>query len=267
MIRWLMMLACVALCADTIEEKRKSCIQGSEEKEDTYLISEFNQELRRLRAELQLSYLELHDVHAHGGDVQGGLDSVNEIRQEIWALEDHWRRLCIEEMEKGAEEYGLFDQEDSTVAQLVMEYGAPDYLYVIPPELMKQKISLHSGVAIPRQSWSALLEVILSQSGIGIKQINPLVRQLFSYKQDLMGVRSILNQRQDLTLYPAHERVVFIFSPRSEDIKSVFYFFERFRDPKRTYIHQVGNKVALVVRKWKSYWRSMMRSGKKVSNA
>ncbi len=249
MIRWILLCAVsVHLFAETIEEKRAACLKKHEETADqgTAFLKDLNGELERLRADLKQAYREAERAYSLGGDVKDWLDEVNHLRLDVAALEDHWRRLNVEEAERGEEGYGLWDQEESTLGQLVMEYGAPDYLYVIPPEVMNQKISLHSMVPIPRPSWSELLEVILAQNGVGVKQMGPMVRQLYQFKQDLMATCDILAERKRLDHFPDHKRVLFVFSPKSEDIKSVFYFFERFRDPKRTYVHQVGNKVAIV---------------------
>ncbi|MBM3192115.1 MAG: type II secretion system protein GspD, partial [Chlamydiae bacterium] len=124
-----------------------------------------------------------------------------------------------------------------------------DYLYLIPPEILSMKFNLHSGVPIPRESWSELLEIILTQNGIGVKQLNPYARQLYLLKQDLLTVDIVANNVKDLKKVPANTRMIYVFSPAPEQAKSVGFFFERFRDPKRTFIYQVGLKVAIVAMK------------------
>src|SRR5690606_17153980 len=42
------------------------------------------------------------------------------------------------------------------------------------------------------------------------------------------------------------ERIAFVYSPAVENVKNAFYFLERFRDPKSTFIYQVGSKIAIV---------------------
>ena len=232
--------------AATIEEKRAALIDQGEKIEELPHLSELNSELDALRSELASVYSRAQTDFAAGVDMKDWLDEINRLRSEMSSLQEHWRRLSLDEAAKGEEGYGLWDQEESTIAQLVMEYGSADYLYIIPPDLMKQKISTHSSLPVPRRLWTDLLEVVLSQNGIGVKQLSPLVRQLYAYRQDLMAVKRIITSKALLDRFPPHERVMYVFSPLSEDIKSVFYFFERFRDPKRTYIHQVGNKVAIV---------------------
>ena len=106
------------------------------------------------------------------------------------------------ESKKGDEGYAFWDQDETTFSQLIMEYGSNDYLYVIPPEVLSMKLHLHSGIPIPRESWSDLLEVILTHNGIGVKQLNSYTRQLYLMKQDLIAVDHILNNRRDLALIP-----------------------------------------------------------------
>ncbi|MBI3211168.1 MAG: type II secretion system protein GspD, partial [Simkania negevensis] len=45
---------------------------------------------------------------------------------------------------------------------------------------------------------------------------------------------------------PPKSRVAYIFSPPPERLKGVSQFFERFRDPKMTFIYQVGIKIAMI---------------------
>jgi len=108
------------------------------------------------------------------------------------------------------------------------------------------KLHMHSDIPIPRESWNDLLEIILSHNGIGVKQLNPYTRQLYILKQDLVAVDQILNDPIDLNRVPPKTRVAYVFSPPPERIKGVSQFFERFRDPKMTFVYQVGYKIAII---------------------
>ncbi|MCP5492259.1 MAG: type II secretion system protein GspD [Chlamydiales bacterium] len=243
---WILLLVCQTVFGETIEEKRAAMNpQGASSSQTPYL-KEMNEELDRLRMEIQDAHRMAQADFEAGVDVKDWLGEIKALRADMSAIEERWRSQCLDEAEASEEGYGLWDQEETTIAQLVMEYGSLDYLYIIPPDLMSLKIQLHSSMPIPRRLWSELIEVILSQNGIGIKQLTPLVRQLYSYKNDLMAVQKIVSCPQRLKRLPPGERVLYVFSPPSEDIKSVFYFFERFRDAKRTYVHQVGGKIAIV---------------------
>ena len=203
-------------------------------------LENLNTELKTLRKELQGKYLQVKDLHAEGADgqkYQDLLQSVNILKVKIQDAEREWRQYSLDEAKKGEESYGFWDQEETTLPQLVMEYGASDYLYVIPPEMLSMKLNMHSSMPVPRESWSELLEIILAQNGIGVKQLNTYARQLYILKQDLIAVSAITSTVEDLQKVPSNSRMIFVFNPPPEQAKSVTYFFERFRDPKRTSIH------------------------------
>jgi general secretion pathway protein D len=191
-----------------------------------------------------VSHLAAED--AQEGAYQELLAEVNRIKYTVQNLENEWRGVALAENKQEEESYAFWDQEETTLSQLIMEYGANDYLYIIPPEMLTMKMNMHSGIPIPRESWTDLLEIILTQNGVGVKQLNAYARQLYMLKQDLLTVDIIANHPRDLQKLPPNTRMIYIFSPPPEQVKSVSFFFERFRDPKRTFIYQVGFKVAIV---------------------
>ena len=189
---------------------------------------------------------EYHKDGAGEEEYEDLLKDVNGLRHEIQDLEKEWHDLAVNEAKKEDEGYALWDQEETTLSQLIMEYGSSDYLYVIPPEVLSMKLHMHSDIPIPRESWNDLLEIVLSHNGIGVKQLNSYTRQLYILKQDLVAVDQILNNPRDLLRIPPKTRVAYVFSPPPERIKGVSQFFERFRDPKMTFVYQVGYKIAII---------------------
>ena len=241
-----------ALYGQTIEEKCADFVREEEERPLGHYLDRVNAQLKELRQTLQETYEKVNVYHDQGvpeGEYRELLTQVNQLRADIFNLEKKWRDLSVQASKQEAEGYGLWDQEETTLNQLILEYGSPDYLYVIPPEIFSMKLQLHSGIPIPRESWSALLEIILSQNGIGIKQLNPYTRQLYLFKQDLVAVDHILDKEADLLRVPPKARIAYIFSPPLERVKGVTLFFERFRDPKMTFVYQVGHKIAMIASK------------------
>lgn len=240
----------ISITAMEIEEKQKGVFASETKKEDLESsIQKINKQLKEYRAQLKAKYAQVEKLIQNEADEEHYeqlLEEVNQIKVIVKDLENEWRERALSEMKQDEEPYGFFDQEETNLSQLVMEYGASDYLYVIPPEMLSMKLNMHSSIPIPRESWSELLEIMLAQNGIGVKQLNPYARQLYILKQDLIAVDTIVNSLKDLKRVPAHSRMIYIFSPPPEQVKSVSYFFERFRDPKRTFVYQVGFKIAIV---------------------
>lgn len=242
------------LVSQTIAEKLVNSTSKSEEhaKHFDELLRDVNQKLVSLRTDLKSCYHQAQVLHSKGGseeEFHALLDQVNSIKQEIYSLEKKWYDEAINESKKEEEGYAFWDQEETTLAQLVMEYGALDYLFIVPPEMATLKLHMHSNIPIPRESWGDMLEIILAHHGIGVKKVNTYVRQLYILKQDPSAIQAIASSFQELQWIPDRTRLFYVFTPPVEQVKSSFQFFERFADAKQTFIYQVGPKIAIVAAK------------------
>ena len=245
-------LALAPLCSQTIEDKIAG--SGGVEGEPSgwemdQFLEEVNETISHLRMDLIEKMHEVEELSASGGseeEYRSMLEEVKEIRSEMVTLQERWRRTAVDESKREDEGYALFDQEETTLASLVMEYGAADFLYVVPHEMMNMKVAMHSNIPIPREAWSEALEIILSHNGVGVKQLNPYARQLYVYKQDPSAVAAIASTLEGIRHIQDHRRIFYVFSPPPEHGKSAYQFFERFSDSKSTYVYNVGGKVALI---------------------
>ena len=235
---------------------QKQALAQSKEANDSVEIDLFlqkvNEDLVNLRDQLAEHYAEVKELDlakASSEEYQTLLAKVNIVKQSIVDIENQWRGTVVGEAKKEDEGYALWDQEETTLAQLVMEYGAMDYLYIVPPEMANIKLNMHSSIPIPRESWSEMLEIVLSHNGVGVKKVNPYARQLYLLKQDPSVIQSFASKPEDLLWLPSQTRLFYVFSPPVEQVKSTFQFFERFADAKQTFVYQIGTKVALVTSK------------------
>ena len=240
--------------SQTIAEKMAS---GSPKTADSTgnfdgMLREINQQLTTLRTELSECYVQGKKLHLHQAkeeDYRALLTQVNDLKVQIHSLEKRWYDAAINEAKQEEEGYALWDQEETTLAQLVMEYGALDYLFIVPPEMAALKLNMHSNIPIPRESWGEMLEIILAHNGIGVKKVNTYVRQLYILKQDPSAIQAIASSLQQLQWIPDHTRLFYVFTPPVEQVRSSFQFFERFADAKQTFIYQIGPKIAIVALK------------------
>jgi general secretion pathway protein D len=210
---------------------------------------QFNESLSSLKGELKEKFEQVHLLAEQGAkekEYNDLLSGVKGTREKIRTLEEKWRKTSIEETARSDEPYAMWDVGETTLSQLIMEYGASDYLYVIPQELSGMKISLYSGIPLPHESWSEMIEMILAQNGVGVKKLNPFVKQLYILKLDPSGIEAIVAKESDLQLFNSHARIFFLLSPPAEQLKSIQSFFERFSDPKQAMIHAIGSKIAIV---------------------
>lgn len=257
MITRVILLSVLSMCsewqgmAQTISEKLEtlSVRDGNVEQSLDVMIQGINGQLVVLRKALDEQYGKVRLLQSQGAEeveYAGLLNQVNQTRSEIARLESQWRSAVVEESKRDEEGYALWDQEETTLTQLIMEFGASEYLYVVPPEMAGLKLNMHSNIPIPRESWEDVLEIILSHSGIGVKKINAYARQLYPLKQDPSVIPHMASSPQDLEWLSDHTRLFYVFAPPVEQVKSAFQFFERFADAKQTFIYQVGPKIAIV---------------------
>ncbi len=241
---------CLVLAA-TIEEKMAESIQKKEGNIDRAL-QNVNRDLVSLRSKLDAHYKqadELYKKEAHEAAYAELLIQVGNIKHEIQELQEKWRKDAVSDSKNEEEGYALWDQEETTLGQLVMEYGAMDFLYIVPPELAALKLNMHSNIPIPREAWDEVLEIILGHNGIGVKKLNAYTKQLYILKQDPSAIKNIVATPEQLQLVHPYARVFYLFSPPVEQTKGVFQFFEKFSDMRQTFLHQVGNKIAIVAPK------------------
>lgn len=213
------------------------------------LLKDVNEQLEQFRIELDACYAKarmLYQNQAQEEEFQIVLSEINDIRRAMRAVHETWHEVITSDSKKDEEGYALWDQQETTLAQLVMEYGAQEYLYIVPPEMGALKLNMHSNIPIPRESWGEVLEIILAHNGIGIKKINPYARQLYVLKQDPSAIQAIASSLSELMMVPDQTRLFYVFSPAVEQIKSAFHLLERFADPKQTFLYQVGPKIAIV---------------------
>lgn len=247
-----MVLCSALLRAQTIAEKMGTAKPQSVEANFDGTLKAMDVQLSKLHAQLEVSYKEvnrLHETQADEAQFKELLVKIRGIKEQIASLEERWHQFVVDDFKKEEEGYALWDQEETTLAKMVTEYGALDYLFVVPPELAAVKMNMHSNIPIPRESWSDMLEIILAHNGVGVKKINQYVRQLYVLKQDLSAIQAIASSQEELMLIPDHTRLCYVFQPPVEQVKSSLQFFEKFADAKQTFVYQVGPKIAIVASK------------------
>jgi general secretion pathway protein D len=216
--------------------------------ESAQVIKNYPQEVAMLRGELKKKFEEAAKISNEGGNepqYTALLSEVKSLKRAKEALDEKWRKSFAEGT-AGEENYALWDAGEITLSQLIMEYGACDYLYIIPQELSQMKLSLFSSVPLPRESWGEVIEMILAHNGIGVKKLSPAVKQLYILKLDPSAIEGIVSREEDLAFFDPFARIFFVFTPKPEQVKSIQAFFERFSDPKQTTIQSIASKIVLV---------------------
>ena len=232
--------------AQTIAEKKESFQRSDNEMDSVTLeqLRSINEELDEKRHTLKRLYdqaLQLYHTHADKQRYLPILQKAALIKEEIAETQRMWRLETAAFMPN--EEYALWHQPETTLQQLVMDYGAPDFIYLVPPEVGGMRMSLNSSLPIPRESWGECLELILAQYGIGIRELNPYLRELFIVRNDPSGIKAIVDQTEQLDFYSPQARVCYLLSPDGTDPRGDLFFLEKFSNPSTTKVEILGGKI------------------------
>lgn len=242
-------MAAVPISAQTIAEKKAGIVNGASDfdKPTQELLKRVNNDLVSKEDELRALYSRVQYLYEHKAppaDFKALRDEINAARSELTAISDAWRE-ALDKAQKG-EGYALWNQPQTTLGQLVIDYGSSEYVYVIPPEIGAVKIGVASTIPVPRAMWSEMLEMILLQNAVGVRQLNPFVRILYPLKQNQAGLELITNNREDLEYLPMNARVGFFVSPDPSEVRRVGFFLERFINPNTTTLQMVGRDMLIV---------------------
>lgn len=254
MMRLLLLLAVISLPlgqlqCQTIAEKKAGFSCGSEDlsPEMKALLDETNSEITQLQEELRIHYTKINKLYQENASefrYEPLLAIVKSIKAKILALQENWHQRALSSSREA--DYALWNQPETTIGQLVNDFGSHNYLYVTSPEISTMRISLDSNLPIPRASWDEVLEFILNQSGVGVRQLNPFVRELFILRDDLSSPKVITARRSDLDLFPPKARIVFVLVPDASESRRIWYFLDKFVNPNTTALQMIGRDILIV---------------------
>lgn len=239
--------------AITIEEKKAGSSSSTTDGELTpklkTLLEHTNADIMASKAQLRILYdmiARMRQECAPEESYEDLLISINNFRQRIRNVQNQWRQEASSKDHD--DNYSLWHQPETTIGQLVDDYASEDFIYISTPEISKIKISVDSNLPIPRSSWEEILELILNQNGVGIRQINPFLRELYLFQNDNAGLRLITSKREDLEFLPQDERVAFVLTPDSTELKRIWFFLNRFVSPTTTTLQLVGREILIIAR-------------------
>lgn len=235
--------------SQTIQEKKESfhkSVSGIDAKTEEELI-EVNELLNEKRFYLKSLFnkvSELYFADAEEELYKRLLAEIQTVKSEIVDIEEMWRDR--NGLSKPLENYSLWDQPDTSLAQLIMDYSKGDFLYLIPPEVGAMRISISSNLPVPREAWNECLNLILAQNGVGIKDLSPYVRELYFFRNDLAHIKHITADFEDLAVFDGKERICFVLTPESSDPGRAFHFLQKFSNPVTTVIELVRNDIYII---------------------
>ena len=176
--------------------------------------------------------------------LQDRIKMIETQREKIVLLERTWKAFSKSITKQ--EDEGLWHQPDTTVGQLVIDYGSLDHAYIMPPEIAGLKLHISSQLTIPRSSWNDILEIVLASYGIGFKQLNTFVRQLYFLRLNQTGLTAICDSAEALQLLPHEARICYVISPPPTELRRIYQFLEKFVPQEQMTCQTMGSNIVVV---------------------
>jgi general secretion pathway protein D len=223
--------------------------QSIEQKKRSLGLPEASQEpaavnlLLQQHAELEKLYIKAKDLYNQGA----APETYSVLLAEAKRLKAIWNEqaaaLGRDNMIKDSQ--ALWHMPETTVRQFLIDFGSSEVIYLIPDEIAQRKVSFISTLSLPRQLWPDLVELILCDMGIGVRQVNIFCKELFALGVS-EGFEQIMDQRERLLLTPDSSRVCYIVKSDQVDVKQFAKTLSRFADPVSTQIKSFGSHLAIV---------------------
>ena len=240
-------LSFVALTGQTIEQKKLAVSQfsGDLDWEAQGLLHSVNSEMSALKSELReiQNEVNLRYREMSSEDLEQTLGKIRALKMHMKQLEQKWGEEA--RTQSGEDPYALWNQSETTLGQLIADYGSQDFIYVYAPAIGALPVSVSSALAIPRESWNQVLEMILSSHGVGIEQVNSAVKRLYLLNEEQGDrIALITDSIAELDLLDDHEKAILVLKTPALQARSVASLLQKFANYAQ--IHVVGSDIYLV---------------------
>lgn len=237
------------LAAQSIQEKKETLHDresdfGGEMGDFLPYLNEKTSEIQREIRILHARVWELYQKHSEPQDYEKLREEIREKREELLVLQYEWRNLASRENSPAG--YGLWHAPDTTLEQLVIDYGAQDYVFLIPPDIGGIPCSITSNLPIPRASWEEMLRIILAQNGVGMRLLNPYLQELYFFDENRAHIRGITNSFDELNLLSPEARVCFVVTPEPSEVRRASAFLDKFMNHATTELLPLGRDLLLI---------------------
>lgn len=232
------------LYSESIDEKLLSLQSFSKNSE----LSDYpKSKIEELQNKLKNLYFQVDLLSDEKASKEEYLDLLNQIKKARSLLEKEeieWKRNNPSPLEEEA--FSFLNEEESTLFNIILEYGCRNTLYMVPPDIRSIPIHLASQVPIPKESWDDVLSIILHENGIGIDPINPFVKRLYIMQDSFDGVRLFQNTPDLLDAIPTDKRIGYFLKIPENKIESVLNIVNKFYSPQKTSYYPLENSILII---------------------
>ncbi|SPN73927.1 Pullulanase secretion envelope pulD,putative outer membrane porin HofQ,Type II secretory pathway, component HofQ,type II secretion system protein D,Bacterial type II and III secretion system protein [Chlamydia serpentis] len=239
------MFYCPCGMALTIAEKIASLEQARNTSDDYPGVTSFNSNMREYSLQLKTLYDEARNLRAAGVESEvlwkDLLTRISDVRRHLREIEELW---AAEIHDKGGnlEDYALWNHPETTIYNLVTDYGVEDTVYLVPQDIGAIKIATLSKFVVPKESFEDCLIQILSRLGIGVRQVNPWIKELYMMRKEGCGVAGVFSSRKDLESLPETAYIGFILNSNI-DAHTNQHVLKKFINPETTHVDVIAGRV------------------------
>lgn len=232
----------------TISEKKTALQQDSGASEYAPFLSSFNADMRESNHQLKQLYEEAMSLQSSGCTDTAQWEDLKYRLQQVKNHLKHMEELWVAEItERGGNpnDYALWSQAETTIYNLVADYGSDHIIYLIPSQIGNIKLSSYSKFMIPKEGFEECLTTLLARLGIGIREVSPWIRELYNTRQEGTGVLGVFSAKKDLEILPPNSYIGFILSSKNIDVRADAQALKKFANNDTIQIDVIGGKLWL----------------------
>ncbi|EPP39017.1 putative general secretion pathway D domain protein, partial [Chlamydia psittaci 84-8471/1] len=126
---------------------------------------------------------------------------------------------------------------------MVSDYGEDNVIYLVPQDIGSIKVSSLSKFTVPKEGFEECLTQLLSRLGIGIRQISPWIKELYTTRKEGCGVAGVFSSRKDLDLLPSTSYIGYVLNSKNIDVRADQHILRKFANLDTMHIDAFGGKL------------------------
>ncbi|ANH78615.1 secretin N-terminal domain-containing protein [Candidatus Chlamydia sanziniae] len=256
MYYWRSFLGClisvssIAFCSHalalTIAEKVASFDKIRSSSGDCVGMASFNSSMREYNVQLKKLHEEAAALRSAGVEDdaiwQELLAQLAKVKKNLKDIQELWVAE-IREKENSLEDHALWHHPETTIYNLVADYGADNAVYLIPQEIGGMKVAALSNFIVPKEGFETCLTQILARLGIGIRQVNPWIKELYTVRNENCGVAGIFASRKDLESLPSTTYIGFVLTSKNIDARTNQQLLKKFVNAETVHVDVIAGCV------------------------
>ncbi|MFJ1509414.1 secretin N-terminal domain-containing protein [Chlamydia crocodili] len=240
-------LACCAPgLALTISEKAASLEKSRDFIDSSPGLASFNADMKECNLQLKNLYEEAAALRASGCEDEARwkelLNKLAEVKKQIKHIENLWSAE-IRERGENPDDYALWHHPETTIYNLVSDYGEDNIVYLVPQDIGSIKVSALSKFTVPKEGFEECLTQLLTRLGIGVRQVSPWIKELYTTHKEGCGVAGVFSSRKDLDLLPSTSYIGYVLNSKNIDVRADQHILRKFANLDTTHIDLFGGKL------------------------